>query len=71
MGSSLPCHPRRNASERAVWLQDDHEFDTPVLELPTDQHALAESGMKSVVDPPFNQVFVGSMSPFRTRPGSP
>src|SRR5438105_8101955 len=36
LGSSLPCHPRRNASERAVRLQDDYEFDAPVLELPTD-----------------------------------
>ena len=54
---------------RPVRLQDDHQLDTAVLELSPDQHGLAESRMKPVVNPPFNQVFVGSMSPFRAAPG--
>ena len=46
---------------------DDDIFPayTAVLELSPDQHGLTESRMKPVVDPPFNQVFMGSMSPFR------
>ncbi len=30
----------------------------------------AASGMKRIVDPPLNRVFMGSMSPFRAGPGS-
>jgi hypothetical protein len=68
-------HPRRNVSERAVRLHDGHQLDAAVLEPPLDQDGLAASGMKPVVDPSFNRVFVGSMSPFRAgaeqRAGSP
>jgi len=58
-------HPRRDAGERAVGLHDDHQLNAAILELSLDQHGLAAAGVKPVVDPPFNPVFVGSMSPFR------
>jgi hypothetical protein len=61
LSRSLVRHPRWNAGERAVWLQDDHHLDAAVLELSPDQHGLAASGMEPVVDPTFNRVFVGSM----------
>jgi hypothetical protein len=57
-------HPRRNAGERAVRLQDDHQTDAAVFELSFDQHDLAPSWMEPIVDPRFNRMFVGSMSPF-------
>jgi hypothetical protein len=60
----LARHPCRNAGKRAIWLQDDHQLDAAVLKPTLDQHGLAASRMEPVVDPPFNQMFVGSMSPF-------
>ena len=60
-------HPHRNAGERAVWLRDDHQHNAAVLELSLDQHSLAAAQMEPIVDPPFNQMFVGSMS--RSRAG--
>ena len=45
-------------------LQDDHQPDAAVLELSLDQDGLAATRMEPIVDPPFNQMFVGSMSPF-------
>ena len=36
-----------------------------MLKPPLDQYGLAASGMEPIVDPPFNRVFVGSMSLFR------
>ena len=55
----------RDAGKRAVGLPDDDELDAAVLELSRDQHGLAASRMEPIVDPPFNHMFVGSMSPFR------
>jgi len=69
LSRGLVRHPHRNAGERAVWLHDDHQLDAAVLELSLDQHHLAAARMEPIVDPPFNQMFVGSMSPFRASRG--
>jgi len=41
-----------------------HQPDAAVLDLSLDQYGLAASLMEPIVDPPFSQMFVGSMSPF-------
>src|SRR6266436_7333704 len=71
LSRSLAHHPRRYPGERAVWLHDHRQLDAAVLELSLDLHRLAEPRMEPVVDPSLNQVFAGSMSPFRAGPGSP
>jgi hypothetical protein len=68
LSRGLVRHPQRNAGE-PVGLQDNHQYDAAVLELSLDQHSLAAARMEPIVDPPFDQVFVGSMSPFRAVAG--
>jgi hypothetical protein len=42
----------------------EHQPDAAVLELSLDQDGLAATRMEPIIDPPFRQMFVGSMSPF-------
>src|SRR6266852_3959080 len=65
LSRSLARHPRRYAGERAVGLQNNHELDAPVFEPPGNQHGLPAPRVEPIVDPSFDQMFVGSMSPFR------
>jgi hypothetical protein len=62
-------HPRGDAGKRAVGLQNDHQLYTTKFEAPGNRHRLAASWMEPIVDPTFNNLFLGSMSPFRGAPG--
>ena len=59
------------AGERTVGLQNNDELDASVFEPPGNQHRLPAPRVEPIVDPSFDQVFVGSMSPFRARAGQP
>src|SRR5258705_9071571 len=69
-GRSLVSHPRRKAGKGAVKLVHNEKRGAASLKPPPNAHDLAKAGMKSVSDAGFNLLFAGSMSPFRTRPGS-
>jgi hypothetical protein len=70
-GRSLVSHPRRKAGKGAVKLVHNEKRGAPSLKPPPNAYRLAEARMKSVGDACFSLLFVGSMSPFRTRPESP
>src|ERR1700688_296522 len=69
-GRSLVSHPRRKAGEGAVKLVHNEKRGAASLKPPPNAYRLAEARMKSVSDACFSLLFAGSMSPFRTRPGS-
>jgi hypothetical protein len=69
LSRGLVRHPHGVAGERAFRLQDDHKDDDAVLALSLDQHSLTAARMEPIVDPPFKQMFVGSMSPCRAEAG--
>src|SRR6266481_875742 len=70
-GRSLVSHPRRKAGKGAVKLLHNEKRGAASLKPPPNAYRLAETRMKSVGDACFSLLFVGSMSPFRARPGSP
>ena len=57
-------HPCRQARERAVGLEHDHELDAAAFEASSDLDYFAEARMIAVGDPGFSRLFVGSMSLF-------
>jgi hypothetical protein len=63
-------HPRWDAGKRAVGLQNDHQLYAAMFEAPGNRHRLAASWMEPIIDPTFNNLFLGSMSPFRAGLGS-
>ena len=63
-------HPCGDAGDRSVGLRNDHQFDAAIGESPGDEHRLAASRMKRIVDPPLDRVVAGSMCLFRATPGS-
>src|SRR5216684_850491 len=69
-GRSLVSHPRRKAGKGAVKLVHNEKRGAASLKPPPNAHDLAKAGVKSVSDACFSLLFVGSMSPFRARPGS-
>src|SRR5258705_11191231 len=69
-GRSLVSHPRRKAGKGAVKLVHNEKRGAASLKPPPNAYRLAEARMKSVGDACFCLLFVGSMSPFRARPGS-
>ena len=70
-GRSLVSHPRRKAGKGAVKLVHNEKRGAASLKPPSNAYRLAVARMKSVGDACFSLLFVGSMSPFRARPGSP
>src|SRR5258708_8524533 len=69
-GRSLVSHPRRKAGKGAVKLVHNEKRGAASLKPPPNAHDLAKAGVKSVSDACFSLLFVGSMSPFRAKPGS-
>src|SRR6266481_569906 len=69
-GRSLVSHPRRKAGKGAVKLVHNEKRGSASLKPPPNAHDLAKAGVKSVSDACFSLLFVGSMSPFRVKPGS-
>jgi hypothetical protein len=55
-------HPRGYAGDRPVGLRNNDQFSTTVGVLPDNEHDLTAPGMERVVNPPLDQVLVGSMS---------
>jgi hypothetical protein len=63
------CHPRGQAGKRAIGLSNDDELDAAALKPTRDEHGLTVARVEAIGDPTFTRVFVGSMSPFRAKPG--
>src|SRR5262245_53167968 len=66
----LVRHPFRDAGHRAVGLRDDDEINVTIGESPENRHHLTAARMKRIRDPHLNRLLAGSLSLFRTAPGS-
>jgi len=60
-------HPGGDTSDRSIGLRDNDQISPAMGELPEDEHRLAASRMKRIVDPSLDRVGAGSMCLFRTR----
>src|SRR5271165_5325444 len=66
----LVRHPGGDTGDRSVWLRNDDQIGPAIRELPEDEHHLAASRMKRIMDPSLDWLLAGSMCLFRAKPGS-